>query len=257
MLFCVFGLCPVIRALTASFAWGWFSWKAEAAEPTALGKSYVAETQCRSPAVCMQPLAITNSSSATTDFKFVALLCYQDTSVSDPAMSLPPPPQDPENTLGPGLRPAPSSSSSKRHLPSSGASAPTSRPVTSLLPVPSLPVIFTAEELARELELATTEGSDDSSDASSEDEAPLTRKKSGEVSSSAADNDPVKKSDPFHSAKSASGYEDAALATEKVLATFDKVYSHQDAAGSQRREALVKQVDQLRESAERARNVGR
>lgn len=254
-MFCqLFGLCTV-RESNCQFRVGLVFLEGE---PTTLGKSYVAETQCRSPAVCVQPLAITNSSSATTDFKFVALLCYQDTSsVSDPAMSLPPPPQDPENTLGPGPRPAPSSSSSKRHLPSSGASAPTSRPVTSLLPVPSLPVIFTAEELARELELATTGGSDDSSDASSEDEAPLARKKSGEVSSSAADNDPVKKSDPFHSAKSASGYEDAALTTEKVLATFDKVYSHQDAAGSKRREALVKQVDQLRESAERARNVGR
>ena len=173
-------------------------------------------------------------------------------------MSLPPLPQDPDNsTLGPSPRPAPPSSASNRHLPSPCASAPTSRPVTSLLPVPSLPVVFTPEELARELELVATEGSDDSSDASSEDEAPLiTGKKSGEVPSSTAGSNPVKKSDPFHSAKSASGYEDAAVVAENTLATFDAVYPQPDAAGSNRREALVKQVDQLRECAERARNVG-
>jgi hypothetical protein len=159
---------------------------------------------------------------------------------------MPPPPQDPDySTLGP--RPAPPSSASSRPLPSPGASAPTSRPVTSLLPAPPLPVVFTPEELARELEGEAKEGSDDSSDASSEDEKPSP----GAKSESSAN-----QSDPFHSAKSATCYADAAAAAENALSTFDKVYAKPDAAGSKRREALVKQVDQLRENAERAHNVG-
>ena len=160
-------------------------------------------------------------------------------------MSTPPPPQDPDySALGP--RPAPPSSASSRPLPSPGASAPTSRPVTSLLPAPPLPVVFTPEELARELEGEAKEGSDDSSDASSEDEKPSP----GSKSESSAN-----QSDPFHSAKSATGYEDAAAAAENALSTFDKVYAKPDAAGCKRREALVKQVEQLRENAERAHNV--
>jgi murein tripeptide amidase MpaA len=171
-------------------------------------------------------------------------------------MSLPPPgPQGPESII---LEPSPrlaSPSFASNRPKSTRPSSVSSRPFSSLLPVPPLPAIFTHEDLARELELlAKDESDDDSSDDSSEGAAsPIFAKKVGATNSDKS-NDPVKLSDPFYSAKSATGFEEAAANAESTLAQFDKISMQAGDSKSKRRDALVQQIDIMRQSAERARN---
>ncbi len=169
-------------------------------------------------------------------------------------MSLPSPPK---LTSDPNLRldssPIPSNRP-KSQLRSSCSNAGDSRPGTSLQMAKPLPVIFTPDDLMREIRLLANENSDDSSDDDSfEGEALETAAKnmgSPIIKAANASSDPVRKSDPFYSAKSVSGYEEDALAAEKKMETLLQLGN----VDSNRRDALLKQIELLRQSADRARD---
>ena len=170
-------------------------------------------------------------------------------------MSHPPPPQGPESII---LEPSPrlaSPSFASNRPKSTRPSTVSSRPVTSIPPVSPLPTIFTHEDLARELEsLAKDESDDDSSDDSSEGaESPIFVKKGGAANGDKS-SDPVKLSDPFYSAKSAAGFEEAVANAESTLAQFDKISKQVGDYKEERRDALLQQIDIMRQSAEKARN---
>jgi hypothetical protein len=114
-------------------------------------------------------------------------------------------------------------------------------------------VIFTPEDLERELEDPTNDTDKSSDDDPFEDEVSETAAKSKSsplIRAANASSDPVKKSDPFYSAKSVSGYEEDALAAEKKMATLLQLGN----IDGSRRDALLKQIEHLRESADRARD---